>query len=227
MAEAPKKDGEEKEAEIAKPTTKQVGGQSKSLDIRLAPVENSDQTLVANYCAINVSPGMAFLDFAFLGLGMLAALPRVIFPAVRQKLNFGHFLFGLVLATVVSSFASVVHAQDGWDFAAPHKARCSVGTMLDMTRCLEKELRDVEERLNSEYQSLLRSLEDPELLKQAQRAWLHFRKVDCDYAASGIDRSGSLYPYAQMACKINLDEKRIRDLRSYASGDGAGAPRRK
>ena len=42
------------------------------------PVDNSDQPVVANYCAINVSPGMAFLDFGFLEPAMLAALPRVV-----------------------------------------------------------------------------------------------------------------------------------------------------
>jgi hypothetical protein len=77
MAEAPKKNGEEGEAEVAKPAAKQAGGESKSLGIRLVPVDNSDQPVVANYCSINVSPGMVFLDFGFLEPGMLAALPRV------------------------------------------------------------------------------------------------------------------------------------------------------
>ena len=51
--------------------------QTRQLGIRLVPVENSDQPVVANYCSINVSPGMAFVDFGFLEPGMLAALPRV------------------------------------------------------------------------------------------------------------------------------------------------------
>jgi hypothetical protein len=73
MAEAPKKDGQEKEAG-AKPAEKI---QNRQMGIRLAPVDNSDQPVVANYCAINVSPGMAFLDFGFLEPAMLAALPRM------------------------------------------------------------------------------------------------------------------------------------------------------
>jgi len=47
------------------------------LGVQLRPVENSDQPVVANYCSINVSPGMAFIDFGFLEPGVLAALPRV------------------------------------------------------------------------------------------------------------------------------------------------------
>ena len=42
-----------------------------------APVGDSDQPVVANYTTLNVSPGMAFIDFGFLEPGMLAALPRV------------------------------------------------------------------------------------------------------------------------------------------------------
>jgi len=99
--------------------------------------------------------------------------------------------------------------------------------MQDMKDCLANELRVVEKRLNVEYQTLLQSLENPEPLKQAQAAWLRFRKLDCDYSASGIGKGGSLYGYTVMACMIDLNEKRIRDLRSYASSDGAGAPIRK
>ena len=47
------------------------------MGVRLAPAGNSDQPVVANYTALNVSPGMVFLDFGFLEPGMLAALPRV------------------------------------------------------------------------------------------------------------------------------------------------------
>ncbi len=78
MAEAPKKDTQDKEAaSSAIPAEKQAGAQNTQLGIRLVPVENSDQPVVANYCTINVSPGMAFIDFGFLEPGMLAALPRV------------------------------------------------------------------------------------------------------------------------------------------------------
>jgi len=77
MAETPKKDTQDKGNGDAKPAAKQAEAQSKALGIRLVPVENSDQPVVANYCSINVSSGMAFIDFGFLEPGMLAALPRV------------------------------------------------------------------------------------------------------------------------------------------------------
>jgi hypothetical protein len=52
-------------------------GKRASLGIRLAPVNNSDQPVVANYTALNIAPGMIFIDFGFLEPGMLTALPRV------------------------------------------------------------------------------------------------------------------------------------------------------
>jgi hypothetical protein len=61
---------ESKEKEKTSPTRATLG-------IRLAPVENSDQPVLANYAQVNVLPGMAFVDFGFLEPGMLSALPRV------------------------------------------------------------------------------------------------------------------------------------------------------
>ncbi len=51
--------------------------QAAAMGVRLAPVGDSDQPVVANYTALNLSPGMVFVDFGFLEPGMLAALPRV------------------------------------------------------------------------------------------------------------------------------------------------------
>jgi hypothetical protein len=49
----------------------------KSLGIRLAPANDSDQPVVANYTQLNVAPGMVFIDFGFLEPAMMNALPRV------------------------------------------------------------------------------------------------------------------------------------------------------
>jgi len=47
------------------------------MGVRLVPAGNSEQPVVSNYTALNVAPGMAFIDFGFLEPGMLAAIPRV------------------------------------------------------------------------------------------------------------------------------------------------------
>lgn len=71
MADAPKKD--DKLATTADTTT----GTRQRMGVRLAPVDNSDQPVLANYATVNVAPGMAFIDFGFLEPGLLAAIPRV------------------------------------------------------------------------------------------------------------------------------------------------------
>ena len=50
---------------------------TKQMSVRLVPVGNSDQAIVANYSSINLAPSMAFVDFGFLEPAVLAALPRL------------------------------------------------------------------------------------------------------------------------------------------------------
>jgi len=52
-------------------------GKSVGLNIRLAPVENSDQPVLANFTRLNGAPGMVFVDFGFLEPAALSALSRL------------------------------------------------------------------------------------------------------------------------------------------------------
>lgn len=72
MADVPKKD--DKPAATAADTT---AGTRQRMGVRLAPVDNSDQPVLANYVTVNIAPGMAFIDFGFLEPSLLAAIPRV------------------------------------------------------------------------------------------------------------------------------------------------------
>ncbi len=47
------------------------------LNIRLTPVEHSDQPKLANITRVSGAPGMVFVDFGFLEPGTMAALSRV------------------------------------------------------------------------------------------------------------------------------------------------------
>jgi hypothetical protein len=58
---------------------------SVSLGVRLVPVNNSDQPLFANYTTVNATPGIAFIDFAFLEPSVLLALPHV--EKVPESIN--------------------------------------------------------------------------------------------------------------------------------------------
>ena len=74
MADAKSKKENEQAADAA-PATQ--GPTQKNLGIRLVPVGNSDQPVVANYTALSPASGMVFIDFGFLDPAMLAAIPRV------------------------------------------------------------------------------------------------------------------------------------------------------
>src|SRR3954468_12595053 len=72
MADAKgKKDNEQPAPDAAK------AAERTRMGIRLQPVDNSGQPVLANYTNLNISPGMVFIDFGFLEPGLLTALPRV------------------------------------------------------------------------------------------------------------------------------------------------------
>ena len=75
MADAKGKKEDDKPAASAPDTAK--AAEHTRMGIRLVPVDNSDQPVVANYTNLNIAPGMVFIDFGFLEPGLLTALPRV------------------------------------------------------------------------------------------------------------------------------------------------------
>ena len=77
MAEQKSKTGEK--AEAGKTPAAPAAGEARTigLGVRLVPAGDSDQPRVANYTALTLAPGMAFIDFGFFEPAMLAALPRV------------------------------------------------------------------------------------------------------------------------------------------------------
>ena len=58
----------------AKPETQE---KTVGLNIRLAPVDNSDQPVLANFTRLNGAPGIVFVDFSFLEPAALDALSRL------------------------------------------------------------------------------------------------------------------------------------------------------
>ena len=64
---------------MAEQTQDQTKVESKpvGLNIRLAPVDNSDQPVLANFTLLHGAPGMVFVDFGFLEPAALSALSRL------------------------------------------------------------------------------------------------------------------------------------------------------
>ena len=66
-------------ADKAAPVATQDGGKEAKnigLGVRLTPVDDSDLPVVSNYTALNVSPGMAFIDFGFIEQSALTEVTR-------------------------------------------------------------------------------------------------------------------------------------------------------
>ena len=105
--------------------------------------------------------------------------------------------------------------------------RCGDGPQQQMNACMAEEYWKTDARLNAIYRELIEALEDPSTLRKAQKAWLRFRDLSCEYETSGIGRDGSLYPFSLAACRIDLTEKRIHELEQYLAQDCIGCPPRK
>jgi hypothetical protein len=71
-------------AAISAPAGADGASRERTLTIRLAPANQSDQPVVANYSAINLAPGMAFIDFGFIEPATLASLPRAAQPGGKM-----------------------------------------------------------------------------------------------------------------------------------------------
>ena len=73
---------------------------SVGLNIRLAPINNSDQPTFANVTRVNGAPGVVFIDFGFLEPSALAALSQV----VRSGGKFPENLNGKLAVRVALGF---------------------------------------------------------------------------------------------------------------------------
>jgi uncharacterized protein YecT (DUF1311 family) len=133
----------------------------------------------------------------------------------------------IVLSITLLHLPFAAIAGDEWDFAMPHKSRCSDGGQQQMNSCLAMEEAKVDIRLNDTYKRLVSALDDASKLRKAQAAWIRFRDLSCAYENSGITTGGSLYPFATSACRIDLAEKRLRDLEQYLEWNCNGCPPRK
>ena len=111
MAEAKGKKGNEQLGGTDATPGATTESRTVELGIRLVPVGNSDQPVVANYAMLNAAPGMAFIDFGFLEPGMLAALPRM----ARQGNKLPESINGKLAVRVAMSYDALasLHQQLG------------------------------------------------------------------------------------------------------------------
>lgn len=98
---------------------------------------------------------------------------------------------------------------------------------MDMNACMKREAEKVERAIDEHVRTLDRTLREPAAFRRAQSAWRAFRERECEFSNSGLGRGGSLYPYAQFACRIDLGEKRIKDLGEYVQAECNDCPPKK
>lgn len=112
--------------------------------------------------------------------------------------------------------------------ASPDYAHCD-GPTAQYLECLGKVHSEVDDELNKIYKQLKNKTtdNDTKLLVKAQRMWLVFRESECQFFHPKELNSGSGTYYAsqQLVCEIDMNQKRINDLREYLSWSGCGSCR--
>ena len=109
-----------------------------------------------------------------------------------------------------------------------HALNCEKAiTTPELNECASISQKKAEAKLNNVYQRVLKSLNQKDdslesysdmrkTLIAAQRAWITFRKADCD-AIFQKHASGTIRTVMYIGCMQNHAERRIQDLENYES----------
>jgi uncharacterized protein YecT (DUF1311 family) len=81
----------------------------------------------------------------------------------------------------------------------------------DMEDCASSEYKRADTELNRVYQETLKKLQ-PQLLREAQRAWLAYRDAHCD-AQYRLYTGGSIAPVILAQCRATLTAQRAKEIR--------------
>jgi uncharacterized protein YecT (DUF1311 family) len=87
-------------------------------------------------------------------------------------------------------------------------------TQLEMNACAANEYQREDAKLNEYYKELAGKLgpSEKERLKAAQRAWIKFRDLQCEFEASSYE-GGSIQPLVRSSCLAQVTKQRNVDLR--------------
>jgi uncharacterized protein YecT (DUF1311 family) len=120
---------------------------------------------------------------------------------ISRKNIVRHFI---LLSLVTPIFSAAEDFRQCYDHAANNHA---------MIRCAEMEYRHYDRLLNRNYRLLMRTLPEEEQarLREAQRAWIRFRDLECDFEGYEM-RGGSGEPLLVLGCKALLTRKRAERL---------------
>lgn len=86
----------------------------------------------------------------------------------------------------------------------------------ELNQCAHQAFEAADRSLNQAYRTHRATLDAPRRaqLTQAQRAWLKFRDLSCQYEAD-FYAGGSMAPMVYSGCLTNQTQKRLKDLTDY------------
>ena len=98
----------------------------------------------------------------------------------------------------------------------------------EMNKCASKRFEHYDKILNDLYRQQISFLgnttERANSLKQAQKAWIKFRDLDCAYKAGKRENSGSIWPLVHLSCLAARTKTRASELESYVACRENGCP---
>lgn len=100
----------------------------------------------------------------------------------------------------------------------------------ETARCAGEARTQSNQELGRAYNELRADLVDPRPLISAQRAWLAYRKAECEYQSSGYDCESGLSSGCSVEramCSVYLTCERVRKIREHIQEKCNGCPVRK
>ena len=131
----------------------------------------------------------------------------------------------LVLALLVASPGQTRAAEVTAAATSPAFSACmdrSGGVTVAMRDCYAAETQQQDRRLNTVYRQITRDIEAPARTKllRAQRAWLAYRKAECELAMTPHE-GGTLALVTGDDCWLRLTAERVRQLEQHRDAFGA------
>lgn len=122
-----------------------------------------------------------------------------------------------VLATLLVLAASASMARAESKNISPAYESCmdkSGGVTVEMHDCMNAEHALQDKRLNAAYKAALKVAEERAgALKEAQRAWLKFRDLNCGFFGGG---EGTIAGIIGSSCVLNMTAERADELQGFA-----------
>ena len=134
----------------------------------------------------------------------------------------------IVYFVMSMAFSASVNAQSAQiEFAASQKEKCSFGGQSQMNRCMAAEYKKTNAEMSDQYSKLIATLQNPQGVKNSQRAWVKYRDAECSNEVMQLDKNSSLYSYAISACLIEFTQQRAQLLEWHSAQDCNGCAPRK